>query len=294
MAQRKLPQLAPSTIALLLGRRGSGKSAAMACFAKSAYEAGKPVHYWPEGFLKFGESFEMQDLVKLDRKISGGLICIDEAHTALDNRRSMSFANFALSHFITQLRKRKASLIMTTQFGDTLDRRLQDQVDMHGQCSTIDRGRSVLINWKDTNGQWSRPGAGQDVRIPRKRIRQLIRHVDDIWPYYDTYAIADLADVLGLTRESIMGGGGVDTEKEMKAVRTAVIEAVREGSEWLMPGNFAETINTKHGLNLSSPRLGKYLGELGLPRTKRSAGSYYQLPPLDGLEAWLSGAMVLE
>jgi len=294
MARSKLPGGSPSTIALLLGRRGSGKSLAAACYAKSTYDLGNPVFYWPKGFLTFGEPFEMNELVRLDTKISGGLIVIDEAHTAMDSRRAMTFANFALMSFITQLRKRKASLIMTTQFGNTLDKRLGDQVDMHGECSTLDGGRTVLIKWKDTNGQWSAPGAGTSDKIPRKRVNQLIRRADSIWPFYDTYAVADLVDVLGLTRESIVGKtGGRDPERDASVVREAIIDAVQAGSEWLQPGNFALTIAEKYGLRISGPQLGWVLGELGLPRTKRNTGTYYQLPAREELEAWKTGALVL-
>jgi hypothetical protein len=292
MARQKL-EIAPSQIGLLLGRRGSGKSAGMAWYARSAFEAGKPVFFWPEGFLRFGTSFDMRDLVSLSDSLDGGLILIDEAHTVMDARRSMSFVSFALSHFITQLRKRKASLLMTTQYGNTLDRRLQDQVDYHGFCSTLNGGRTIQIKWKDTQGRWSPPGSGTRAEPPRKRLTVTIRRAQRIWPYYDTYAVASLADVLRIDRESVIGSGRVDkTVTELPIVRQAVIAAVEAGSQWIQPGNFVWTIQETYQLEISPPQLGKYLAGLGLPRTKQSSGTFYQLPPADQLEEWKSGAMM--
>lgn len=294
MARRKLPKLAPSTIALLLGRRGSGKSLAAAAYARSAYESGKPVFYWPEKFLKFGESFDMDDLVKLDEKISGGLIVIDEAHTAMDARRATSFVNYALSHFIVQLRKRKASLILTTQFGENLDRRLQDQVDIHGHCSTLNSGKTVLINWKDTNGQWSRPGAGDRRGIPRKRIRQVIHNASDLFKFYDTFAVAPLADVLGINKESILKSSRPDTtEKDLSIIRQAIAAEVKNGIGAIRPGNFVLTLSADYKLDISAPKLGKYLTELGLPKYNRNVGVMYSLPHTDELDEWLSGRVVV-
>lgn len=119
-------------ICLYLGRRGAGKTLSM---VKDAYL------YHKGGFkiisnmstLNFEHTYMTnEEILKLtkDSDIKNCVIVVDEVQLLFDSRRSMKKENITFSNFIQQIRKRNIKLLGTTQFDNTIDKRLRDHTDI--------------------------------------------------------------------------------------------------------------------------------------------------------------------
>lgn len=112
--------------------------------------------------------------------------------------------------------------------------------------------------------------------------------MDREWPFFDTYAVADLHEILGLNRERMMAGNGTrDVDRD--PVEVAVIETlavlVAAGKEWVRPGELSRMLRTSKGVEAGAPQLGALLGSLGLEKRSNNRGAWYLLPDEAGLAA---------
>ena len=54
----------------------------------------------------------------------------------------------------------------------------------------------------------------------------------------------------------------------------------------VQPGKLGVWLRTHKKVTIGAPQLGKLLVDLGLPRSTKNAGAWYQLPPEGELESW--------
>lgn len=134
-----------SKILIYKGRRGNGKTLSM---VKDGYK------YYTNGWrilrnfsCNFGEYIEEDDILKLNKhsNIQDCVLMIDELQIFFDSRRSMKKENLNFSNFIQQIRKRNIILLCTVQFGNTIDLRLRDHIDItaYPKVNTTGSGKKV-------------------------------------------------------------------------------------------------------------------------------------------------------
>lgn len=116
-------------IVLYKGARGRGKTLTM---VKDAYK------FKQEGYriltnldMSFGEFISNEEILRLDKEsnIKNAVILIDEIQIFFDNRRSMKKTNIDFSNFVQQIRKRNVNILCTSQYSNTIDKRLLQHLD---------------------------------------------------------------------------------------------------------------------------------------------------------------------
>jgi len=114
-----------------LGRRGSGKTLTMVKDAYLAFKRGKKVISNMKN-IPFAEYMSNEDILALDKNsnLKDAVILIDEAQIFFDSRRSMKKENINFSNFVQQIRKRNIDLYLTTQFANSIEKRLRDHTDI--------------------------------------------------------------------------------------------------------------------------------------------------------------------
>ena len=119
------------TIVLYLGRRGAGKTLSMVKDAYLYLKSGRRI-ITNMNTLKFGDKMSNEKILKLskDSDIYNCVLVIDEIQLLFDSRRSMKKENITFSNFIQQIRKRGIIMLGTTQFDNTIDKRLRDHCDI--------------------------------------------------------------------------------------------------------------------------------------------------------------------
>lgn len=119
-----------SNIILYLGARGSGKTLSMVKDAYIEYKRGRRVITNMED-VSFGEHLSNDEIKKLTKEsdLYDAVLLIDEAQIFFDSRRSMKKENLNFSYFVLQTRKRNIDIYFTTQFSNTIDRRIRDNID---------------------------------------------------------------------------------------------------------------------------------------------------------------------
>lgn len=119
------------SILLYLGRRGAGKTLSMVKDSYIYYKNGRRI-ITNMNTLKFGDKMSNEEILKLtkDSDIYNCVLVIDEIQLLFDSRRSMKKENITFSNFIQQIRKRGIIMLGTTQFDNTIDKRLRDHCDI--------------------------------------------------------------------------------------------------------------------------------------------------------------------
>lgn len=119
-------------ICLYLGRRGAGKTLSMVKDTYLYYKNGKRI-ITNMNSLNFEHTYMTnEEILKLtkDSDITNCVLVVDEIQLLFDSRRSMKKENITFSNFIQQIRKRGIILLGTTQFDNTIDKRLRDHTDI--------------------------------------------------------------------------------------------------------------------------------------------------------------------
>jgi len=115
----------------IIGNRGDGKTNLAVKFLYDYYTMGRPIiaNIWlaPEYFDYIKLTLDM--LLKLPESINHAVILIDELQKWADAYKFFSKDSLALSTLFTQLRKRKLTVIYTTQDFSTIAKRLRGQTD---------------------------------------------------------------------------------------------------------------------------------------------------------------------
>lgn len=292
---------------MLFGKRGSGKSAAMAGFGKSEAQAGRNVWYWPPDYrFRYGTPIDAQTLYSLPEWLNNGVILIDEIQVLMNRARTVSTANLMGAAMLQQMRKRGLDIIGTSNSPMRLDSAVSQQTTMHAYCEKFDDPRcvqygehipdcrdAVKMNFVDTNMEH-----GADYRHWDGRKRWTIWHfrLRKIYPIYNTGAIADIGEVISMTKDQIVGDRS-DEKAGMSA--PDLVEALRKTwVPWMVNdrkvstvavASFTAMINETQGLKLDPGRVGKALRDLGLPSRSNGKSRLVHLPPADRLVDWQHG-----
>lgn len=118
-------------IILYKGRKGSGKTLSMVKDAYNYYCDGWKVFSNMES-VKFATYVPSDEIVAIDKNtvMSNCVLLIDEFQVMFDSRSSASNQNKKFSNFIQQIRKRDIIMLTTTQFANTVDLRLRQNLDV--------------------------------------------------------------------------------------------------------------------------------------------------------------------
>ena len=112
----------------ILGRRGSCKSLLAVVYLYQYYKLGKTIY--SNIWLNFPyKKFTLDMLSTMPDELRNSVILIDEVQKWADAYRFFAKDSIALSNFVTQIRKLKVTLIITTQFARHTIVRLRDQFD---------------------------------------------------------------------------------------------------------------------------------------------------------------------
>ena len=117
-------------VILLQGPRGSGKTLTMTEVSLEFLNNGWKIY---RNFdLSFGEYIDDKFILELDKDstLRDCVILIDEMQIFFDSRLWKQGSSISFSHFIQQLRKRNIVLIGTTQYVDTIEKRIRQHVDL--------------------------------------------------------------------------------------------------------------------------------------------------------------------
>ena len=161
------PRLEP-IIAMLIGRRGRGKTLGMTylgAFQKARYKhLGLPnligSNYWNEFADILNPElvpwFNTEGL--FDPRARRMYATVDEAGSQFANRRSLSQVNVDFMQVLTQIRKLETEMVFTTQFPQWIDMGVLYQIDLFiGMDMDMDANGGVDLNmavW-DWWGQWT-------------------------------------------------------------------------------------------------------------------------------------------
>jgi len=310
----RIPTLPQSYVFGLFGDRGSGKSAAMAYYGIQEAEAGRPIFYYPEDFgLKIpgAEAMGPADLVTMPDRLTGATVLIDEVQEVLSKFRTNAISSLLLMAFFRQTRKRGANVIFTSNDPNGINSALSTQTDLHAMCRMITDPRcyevgyhlkscadTVRMRIKDTNGKH---GLLANRKDGRKGMVQHLVGIGDVYPFYNTGAIADPAEVMGMNKRSLLEQraqqklGMSWDEFDAKLISEIIPMLVNNGYEAIVPGTFVKTLQNEMNIPakphdpLDSRELGKRLKGIGLVSTRRAKGMVYQLPPKQYLQEWADG-----
>ncbi len=122
--------MASGMIVLLQGKRGSGKTLTVVELGLEYLEEGWKIY---RNFsLPFGEYLSNEQILEFDRDsdFRDCVILIDEMQILFDSRLWNSKSSIKFSHFIQQLRKRNIVIIGSTQYVDTVEKRIRQHVDI--------------------------------------------------------------------------------------------------------------------------------------------------------------------
>jgi len=120
-----------SKIILYTGRRGAGKTLTMVRDAYKYY-----LNNWKiitnMTSLVFGEKMEGEEILKIDKSsnLNNCILVFDEIQIYFDSRSFGSKKNKTFSNFIQQIRKRNIILLVTTQYLNTIEKRLRQHIDI--------------------------------------------------------------------------------------------------------------------------------------------------------------------
>lgn len=120
-----------SKIIMYQGKRGAGKTLTMIKDGYKYHKSGWKVITNMES-LKFGELMEGEDILKIDKDsdLYNCVIIFDEIQIYFDSRKYASKENKQFSNFIQQIRKRNIILLCTTQYTNSVEKRLRQHIDI--------------------------------------------------------------------------------------------------------------------------------------------------------------------
>jgi len=128
---------------LVTGNKGGGKTCFATSMAKLAFDKGRNV--FSNYHLAFDYSpINVSKMIENPDSVRDAVILIDEAHITLDSRRAGSGKNIMFSYLMTQSRKRRISLILTTQQASAVDVRIRRNMDELYLCEAMKASKGVV------------------------------------------------------------------------------------------------------------------------------------------------------
>lgn len=250
-----------SSCLLFIGRRGSGKSAAMNYHLKLRRSRFEKLRYRFEWktltnyyckFADIADPFLVDRLVDFDADLQNGDIGLDEIHNFALARRAMAKQNINFgAEFITQMRKRKLNLDMTTQFPQVLDYMVLLQIDFFIRCQKFgDRIRLNIFDYwglvtgNDSRKRWPpEPGTEDFVRwipnihaifgdydteevIPSIYNKNRDAMIERAWGFKETPAMAEKVDAAVLAPPAPADTAPLAPAEELKRKSAAFLNIV--------------------------------------------------------------------
>lgn len=135
---------------------------------------------------------KLKELIRDKEKLKNIILLIDELHTIIDSRSSMSKDSKALSYFINQTRKRNVTLIGTTQSWRLVDVRFRNRVHQLIYCRNLTPGAK-----KDVKIMCEAAEVNDDDFIAgvKKPSPPMVFRADPFFSLYDTNEIVEWEDV---------------------------------------------------------------------------------------------------
>lgn len=303
-----IPVQRASYVTGLFGRRGSGKSAAMAYIGLQDWKRGRSIFYYPVDFgldVPGAVAMSPEELVTMPDRLDGATVLLDEMQELMSKFRTNTISSLLMMSFLRQVRKRGASVYFTSNDPGGINRDVAEQTDYHAHCQMLTDNYCALIGyhrrgcldtvrlrWKDTQGVH---GENRYKKDGRKGFVMHMVGISDIYKHYNTNSIADPMDVMMMTKSSIAARRNVDglgmtvREFETKLAEVWIPALVAQGITIIAPGNFIRVLKREEGIDIDSAQLGKRLGGIGLPRHRRKTGNIYKLPPPESVGDFLDG-----
>lgn len=164
---------------LFKGRRGAGKTLSMVREACIFYMNGWRVI---SNFkLPFGEYMKDEDILNIDKnsEIYRCVLVVDEIQLYLDSRSGMSKTSKKFSNFIQQIRKRGIILLCTTQYLNTVDKRLKQHLDYLASPKYYEKYHAVVLEYEDMTSV-------EDTFFEDPDVRRIVFDAKPIYPLYNT------------------------------------------------------------------------------------------------------------
>lgn len=316
--QPEVKKLPKSFVHLFMGQKGSGKSAAATYFALRAFLAGRPVFYNPEGLLRFGQYVPLLDIINLEDELDGAFIWLDEIQESLNRAFQAATGPQMILAFIRQVRKRGATLALTSNAPGELPGAINPQVNFHYHClyrEQVDTRTGVILRSiislqvVDTQRAYG-PGKPRFMRgrkiDDRKRFWGVIKNPHRLFPLYDTLAITDQLAIRSLTPQKIKAyreakALPVSADQVIDLLRNQVIpDLVASGANAISTADLARylsqnvEISTGQALSVSVEYLGRICSQAGLTPFGRKGTRWWRLPPANKLELWKQGLYLAE
>ena len=306
-----IPIAEDSKVIGLFGGKGSGKSLLAAYLAQVWHKrTGRRVLYFPEDFNHVsGEPLTLREMFTGSQRMHGCILVWDEAQVLLNKFRSASHANRSLLAFLQHIRKAGAILLYTSNAPMQLDRGLAEQTDFHAYCKKYDDPRCkrfanaggarrhlkfcndwMRIDWIDTQGQ---TGVDQRYKDRRRRKREILPGIIRFYSLFNTYASVSANELAQFDKDKILDAYEEEQEGSTMAdfvdqMRDWICEAVEQGATHAVPSTLAKTLSEQLDKPVSKERVGRALGELGLPRKRSKKSVRYELPARAELALWRS------
>ena len=185
-----------SMVTLLMGRRGKGKTLGMTWFAKFQKQRWAelgilctpacPLHCFRHRRIAANYWCKPADIINprliedltLFPEWGQNLMCVvDEVGAMASNRRAMANTNVNFGQFLTQIRKRRTDLFMTTQFPRFVDIMVLYQIDLFIKMEAFAGDRAIDLYVWDWWGQWT----GRDHPKKWPPQEQDVDHQWTIW-----------------------------------------------------------------------------------------------------------------
>ena len=244
---------------------------ALAAPHDGADAGGKMIH---NGWLNFGESVQLEDMIELAPSLQDSLIAIDEMHTLMDPRRAQGIVSYLMSHVLVQLGHRRTWLCYTTQQSTMIDSRLRWQTDVAVWPSTRNEGRTVTF-WVVQQGSIGPQGA---------RIKGTLRRADRFWNLYDTSMIMDSTESVFMTTEQLREK---DEYKRLEKVMLCLWDFHQAGEFALTTGRITLELGRNYGVRVGPAKIGRIIASLGVKEKRMGTVRGWNLKtlPFDVQEA---------
>lgn len=120
------------------GWRGAGKTTALTLFAFLEHIANNNKPIFSNYKLNFNfQWLNGQDMIDLNNKLDNSAVFIDELHEYADSRNSGTLQNKRVADFFLQSRHTKSNIYYSTQFKDTIDKRIRRITDIDIVCENL-------------------------------------------------------------------------------------------------------------------------------------------------------------
>ncbi len=176
-------------IVIYTGKRGSGKTLTMVKDTINFYHEGWPI-YTNITTLKIPSiHISEEEMLNIDKHsdIKNCVLVIDELQILFDSRSSMKNVNKKFSNFIQQIRKRNIILLSTTQYTNTIDKRIRQHLDIKVEPYFDKKLEVVEAFYIDLTSIGNNGVFEHYIPIEEQaKSVNIVFEADQVYKYYDT------------------------------------------------------------------------------------------------------------